>query len=657
MKRWRTVWLAGAGLVSGLLVAAPVSAAWQGGLASPGGALAVRIDLDDDGRLWYQLFRGADPVIRPSPLGVRLHNTDFDAGLELAGTPEAQPIAESYRLWTGKQKQVEYRAQQLRLALRNREGHGLVVALRLSDDGLAYRYEFPGESADTRVVVAEHSGVHFFPDTRAWLQPKAEAQSGWSKVNPSYEEDFQQDIPVGTPSPTDNGWVYPALFRYGETWIVLSEAGMAGHYSGTSLAQHSEDGLYRLRFPQAPEVITNGRLLPEAGLPFHSPWRLVLAGDLATLVESTLGTDLAAPSEVEFTGFIAPGIAAWSWGVLKDEATVYPVQQEFVDYAAWMSWPYVLVDADWDRRIGYERIGELGRYAAERGVGLLLWYNSSGAWNETIYTPKSRLLTRADRRAEFARLRSMGIRGVKVDFFPGDGASVMQYYRDILRDAADFELMVNFHGATLPRGLQRTFPNLLTVEAVKGFEFVTFEQPNADREATHAAMLPFTRNLFDPMDFTPTVLGDIPNIERKTTNGFQLALPVLFTSGIQHLVTTPEQMQQVPDFAQDYLRRVPGQWDESRFIAGYPGRDVVIARRAGPRWYVAGINGTQKTRRLELDLSFIEMDGGEADGGTLIRDGDGPRELLRQDVSVGRQRLTVPAGGGFVMIFEPTAAP
>jgi alpha-glucosidase len=395
-------------------------------------------------------------------------------------------------------------------------------------------------------------------------------------------------------------------------------------------------------------VITNGKRLPEARLPFHSPWRLVLVGDLATLLQSTLGTDLAQPSVLEYTGFIAPGVAAWSWGLLKDDATVYPVQQEFVDYAAWMNWPYVLVDADWDRKIGYEKITELAQYAAERGVGLLLWYNSSGAWNRTVYSPKSRLLTRADRRAEFARLRSIGIRGVKVDFFPGDGASVIQYYRDILRDAADFELMVNFHGSTLPRGLQRSFPNLLTSEAVKGLEFITFEQENADREATHVAMLPFTRNLFDPMDFTPMVLGDIPNIERKTSDGFQLALPVLLLSGLQHLVTTPEQMRQMPDYVQDYLRRLPGQWDESRFLDGYPGQFVVIARRAGADWYVAGINGSQESMRLDLDLSFID-----ADQGMLIRDGDRPRELQRHAIAAGRQQLHLPAASGFVMIYEP----
>jgi hypothetical protein len=630
-----------------LLFSLPLQAAWLGQLNSPDGQLGARIGLDEEGQLWFQVLRLGETVIEPSPLGVSLHNTSFERDLTLESVSAVEPVADAYRMWVGKRKQIEYRANRLDLALRNAAGHALVVALRLSNDGLAWRYEFPGESEDTRVVVAERSGVHFPVGTRAWLQPKAEAQSGWMNTNPSYEEDYLQDIAVGTPAPTAAGWVYPALFRHGDSWIVLSETGMDGRYSATNLAADSENGLYRLRFPQAAEVITNGQLLPEARLPFHSPWRLVLVGDLKTVVESTLGTDLAEPSALDFTGFIAPGAAAWSWGLLKDDATVYPVQQAFVDYAAWMNWPYVLVDADWDRKIGYARIEELARYAADRRVGLLLWYNSSGAWNQTVYSPKSRLLTRADRRAEFARLRSIGIRGVKVDFFPGDGASVMQYYRDILQDAAEFELMVNFHGATLPRGLQRTFPNLLTAEAVKGLEFITFEQANADREATHVAMLPFTRNLFDPMDFTPLVLGDIPNIERKTSNGFQLALPVLLLSGLQHLVTTPEQMQQVPEYAQDYLRRLPGQWDESRFLDGFPGRFVVIARRAGARWYVAGINGSQESMRLELDLSFIP-----AGQGMLIRDGEQPRELQRHVIEAGRQQLDLPAASGFVMLFE-----
>ena len=616
-------------------------------MASPDGDLGMRFGLDDQGRPWFQLFVGDDPLIRPSPLGISLHNTAFVDGLALDSVSKIDAVTDRYRLWTGKRSQVEYRANSQTVTLRNADGRMVSIAFRLSDDGLAYRYEFPGESQDARVVTAEHGGVHFFPETRAWLQPKANAQTGWSNVNPSYEEDYAQDIPVGTPSPIASGWVYPALFRHGDTWLVVAETGMDGTFPGSNLAADSPDGLYRIRYPQPAEVITNGKLLGEAPLPFHTPWRLLLAGDLATIMDSTLGTDLAEPNVLQDTGFIEPGISAWSWGLLKDDFTIYPVQKEFVDYAADMNWPYVLVDADWDQKIGYDRIAELADYAAGRDVGLLLWYNSSGAWNETVYTPKSRLLTRADRRAEFARLQAMGIRGVKVDFFPGDGASVIQYYRDILRDAADYELVVNFHGSTLPRGLQRTFPNHLTSEAVKGLEFITFEQANAEREATHSAMLPFTRNLFDPMDFTPMVLGDIPDRERRTSNGFQLALPVLFTSGIQHLVTTPAQMAAMPEFIKEYLRDLPARWDDSRFVGGYPGRHVTIARRAGDRWYVAAIHAGPASRRFVPDLAFTGRTRGR-----LIIDGVNWREPAQRDVALDDLAIELEPGTGFVLIID-----
>jgi alpha-glucosidase len=563
----------------------------------------------------------------------------------------AEPRKETdrYTLLVGKQTQVEYAATAGRQCFENRDGEVMCIAIRLFDDGFAYRYEFPGESTAERVVTAEYGGVRFFETTRAWLQPKANAQTGWSNVNPSYEEDYVQDVPVGTPSPTESGWIYPALFRYGDSWIVLTEAGMDGSYPGTNLAAKSDDGLYRIRFPQAAEVTTGGRLLAAQARPFHTPWRILVTGDLPTIAASTIGTDLAEPSTVDDTGFIRPGIAAWSWGVLKDDSVVYPVQQAFVDYAASMNWPYVLVDADWDRNIGYDKIAELAHYAADRGIGLLLWYNSSGDWNETVYSPKSRLLTREDRRAEFARIRSLGIRGIKVDFFPGDGASVFRYCADILADAADYELMVNFHGTTLPRGLQRTFPNFVTSEAVKGFEFVTFEQPNADTEATRAAMLPFTRNLFDPMDYTPTVLGDIPGIERRTSNAFQLALPVVFWSGVQHLVATPAQMESMPDFVQDYLRQLPTTWDESRLLDGFPGRFAIVARRAGGAWYVAGINAGSE-RRFEIDLPFAA--GRRA---TLIRDGAEAGTLRKLSLTGTSIAIDVPAGSGFVVVVDPAS--
>jgi hypothetical protein len=530
--------------LTGLLVCWQIAGAVE--ISSPDARLTVELDVDDAGRPGYRLFRDGEPLIRRSPLGLCTDSADFGRALVVVSYSEPESVRGEYRLWTGKRRKVRFEGTEQSLTLRTRTAETLIIRMRIFNDGLAWRYELPGDSGAVETVAAEFSGVHFFSETRAWLQPKAEARSGWSQVNPSYEEDYRQAIAVGEPAPGDAGWVFPALFKYRNNWMVVTEAGMDGGWPGSSLARHSEDGRYQLQFPQAPEVVFDGRRVPGGPRPLRSPWRILAVGDLATIVDSTLGTDLAAPTALEETDFIEPGVAAWSWGVLKDDSVTHAVQKEFIDYAARMQWNFVLVDVNWDARIGYAGIAELVDHGRDRGVGLFLWYNSSGDWNETDYTPKGQLLRREDRRREFAKLERMGVRGIKVDFFPGDGASVFGYYIDILEDAADHGLMVNFHGSTLPRGLQRTYPNLMTSEAVKGFEFVTFEQPNADREATHVAMLPFTRNLFDPMDFTPTVLGDIPNIARRTSNGFQLALPVLLWSGLQHIVTTPAQMNGVP---------------------------------------------------------------------------------------------------------------
>jgi hypothetical protein len=312
-----------------------------------------------------------------------------------------------------------------------------------------------------------------------------------------------------------------------------------------------------------------------------------------------------------------------------------------------MHWDYTLVDADWDRKIGYEKLGELARYAASKNIGLLAWYNSSGDWNTSPYSPKSRLLTHEQRVAEFARLAKMGVKGVKIDFFGGDGRSMIAYYIDILRDAAAAGLLVNFHGATLPRGWARTYPNLMTTEAVRGLEYTTFTQEGQDAVLRHAAMLPFARNLFDPMDFTPMVFGDIPKIRRVTRNGFELAESVLFLSGIQHFAETPEGMAGAPVYVKSFLRELPRSWDAVKFVAGYPGRHAVIARKSGDAWYVAGINADDSDLTLDLDLGFLA--GRE---GQLIGDGAGEREFTQTVVRGGKQQVTIKAHGGFVAVFK-----
>jgi hypothetical protein len=627
------------------VLALAVHTAFAAPLTSPDRHIAVDVSVTPQHTLEYSVRRDGRAVILPSRLGLQLAGADLSQGLALRATSAVKPIQDDYELAAGKKRHIRYRANEQVYTVRNAQGQAMDVAFRVSNDGVAFRYlvRAPGRLS----FVGEATSFRFATEAKAWLQPMSVAQTGWMNTNPSYEEHYQREIPVGTTSPTAAGWVFPALFRSGDTWVALTEANMDGSWHASRLQAESSGGEYKLGTPMAPEVFTGGALLAEGSGELKSPWRVIALGTLATVTESTLGTDLAAPAIDVGRTKIAPGHASWSWALLKDDATVFDVQKKFIDYAADMHWDYTLVDADWDRKIGDDKMRELAAYAASKGIGLLAWYNSSGAWNKTEYSPKGKLLTHAQRAAEFARLADMGVKGVKVDFFAGDGKSMIAYYLDILNDAAAAGLLVNFHGATLPRGWARTWPNLMTAEAVRGLEYTTFTQADQDAVVRHAAMLPFARNLFDPMDFTPMVFGDIPTIRRATRNGFELAESVLFLSGIQHFAETPEGMATVPAYVKTFLQSLPRSWDDVKFVAGYPGRHAVIARKSGDAWYVAGINADDADLTLALDLGFLAGRDGQ-----LITDGAGEREFTLAALRGGRQQVTIKAHGGFVAVFK-----
>lgn len=668
------------GLVLGASLAPPAAADSPPLLrvTSPDQRLAIELLAGRDGTLLYRARRNGRLVLLPAPLGLKLEGSDLSRGLRLAERSAVHSITERYALAVSKRRQHLHRAREASAQFTNARQHRLTVTLRAANDGVAWRLaaEVPGQA---RLALAEEiGGFRFAAGTRAWLQPMQVAKTGFEASNPAYEEHYRIDVPVGTPSPLPAGWVFPALFRSGPDWVAVSESGLDGSWHASRLAADSSEGTtggghhgahrgahYRLAPPDAREVMAHGAqaagvaglsdaLLAEGGPRLASPWRFAAIGALRTVMDSTLGTDLAPPPAVGFDAArVQPGHAAWSWALLKDDSAVEPVQRQFIDYAARMGWNYLLIDAGWDVKIGRERMRSLVADAAAQGVGILLWYNSAGPWNTTPLTPRNRMHDPATRRAEFAWLREIGAKGVKVDFFGGDGVSVIRYYLDILRDAAEFGLLVNFHGSTLPRGWQRTWPNLMTMEGVKGFEFTTFTQADQDAVPAHAAMLPFTRNLFDPMDFTPMVFGDIPNIRRVTRNGFELAQAVLFTSGIQHYAEVPEGMATVPGHVHDTLRQLPRQWDETRFVAGTPGRQVVVARRAGSRWYVAGLNADEAPVRLTLDLGFVA--GAAGRHGRLTTDGATPRALVQRPLRAGRQvALTLAPRGGFLAEFGVT---
>lgn len=620
-------------------------------LQSPDKSIALKVFLSASGEIQYQVKKAGVDIIQPSALGLIMKGHDFTQGMKLLTASKPVRITDSYQTKNAKKSSIVYQANQSVISFVNDEKKKMSVIFRLSNDGVAFRYSFPWIKND-ETITSEKTAFTFDKNAKAWLQPMSEAKTGWQHCHPSYEEHYLQNIAVGTVSPLKSGWIYPALFKTNDTWVLITEAGLDGTYCGTRLINDSASSVYSIGFADPREVFTGGGYLPVNNKPWNTPWRIITIGSLKTITESTLGTDLAPKAISIDQSNIKPGKASWSWINSKDDNITFREQIKYIDYAADMHWQYCLVDAAWDVKIGYDSIKMLSDYASKKNVGLLLWYNSAGDWNTVTYTPKDKLLTKESREKEFSRLHAMGIKGIKIDFFGGDGQSMIQYYIDILNDAAKYKLLVNFHGATLPRGWERTYPHLMTTEAIYGMEMVTFDQKAADLQANHCAMLPFTRNAFDPMDFTPMNLTGLTssNCIRKTTPAFELALSVLFLSGIQHYAQSPEGMEKVPGDVKYFLKTIPDYWDDVKFIEGFPGKYAVIARRSGNRWYIAAINGDAAERKINLDLTSFRQS-----KATLFTDGSNGELFSKTVLNTATQKktdITMKGNGGFVMVLE-----
>jgi alpha-glucosidase len=609
--------------------------------------ISVEFWLTSKGEPFYSVFYSGSIILKQSKLGILRSDNDFTSNLYLDSVSNVSLDTDNYTLLHGKRLNCSYSGNKRVFYLENANSKKMEIIFQVSNDGVAFRYYFPGKTDSPIKIFSEVTSYHFDLSTTAFLQPCPDARTGWCYTQPSYEEYYKIDIPVGTVSPNQAGWVMPALFHSGKYWISITETAVDTNYCGSRLSQISPDGEYSIQFPEPQECRSEEPVLPESTLPWHTPWRVItLTNNLANLVESTLGTDLADPAKYNVSSWLQPGISSWSWVILKDDSTVYSVQRQYIDFASSMNWRYCLIDAFWDTKIGYENIKQLADYAKTKNVNILLWYNSAGDWNTTTLTPRDKLLTAESRQTEFKKLKDMGIGGIKVDFFGGDGQSMMKYYINILKDAAKYNLAVNFHGCTFPRGWYRTYPNLVSMEAIRGEEYVTFNQKNADQQASHCTIIPFTRNLFDPMDFTPVNFSGIPNINRRTTNGFEIALSVIFTSGIQHIAETPTGMASQKDFVREFMSYLPETWDDLKFIDGYPGKYVVLARKKGNVWYIAGINGENLEHTVTLNFPFIN----NTTKGSIITDSDDVKEFIKRDIDFSTPvNITMHPYGGFVI--------
>lgn len=635
-------------------------------ISSPDGRLNVGFDVTSAGGLTYTVTYDGKTFLDSSPLGFIANTGNYADSLNIIGT-ETNKISRNYQLDRSKVSDVNYNANELRLNLENKDKNPFTVAFRVSDNDIAFRYEVPRQNkGETGAIVIENEATGFdFPaETAVFLTPQSNPMVDWKRTKPSYEEKYQFDTPMSHKSEFGHGYTFPGLFRIGDNgWILLSETGVDRHYCGSRLSDMTEDGLYTVEFPMPGENNGNGTVSPAFSLPGNTPWRTITVGDnLAPIVETTAPWDNVEPRYKSDKKY-EYGKGTWSWIVWQDASINFEDQKKFIDLAADMGFKYTLIDNWWDTNIGKDGIAKLVEYAHGKGIEIFLWYSSSGYWNDIVQGPVNQMDNPISRKKEMRWMKSLGVKGIKADFFGGDKQETMRLYEDILSDADDNGLMVIFHGCTIPRGWEMMYPNYVGSEAVLASENLIFNQYFCDKEAENTALHPFCRNAIGNMEFGGCFLnrnlkkGNKSGHIRRTTDGHELATTILFQNPIQNFAITPENLLPeseggAPAISMDFLRRVPTTWDETKFIDGYPGKYVILARRHGNKWYIAGNNAEESVKKLELDLSrFITSDSKV----TIIYDDKKTREPHFRELKV-KNSAKVPVeilpNGGFVIEVE-----
>ncbi|MBR6715669.1 MAG: glycoside hydrolase family 97 protein [Prevotella sp.] len=633
-----------------LLGSSTVGAATQQ-LVSPDGKMTVVLN-DNEGKPTYQITRNGIVFLEESPLGLKTNIGDFTQGLTMK-EGKVVIVKDEYDLKTIKQSHINYEATEGTFPCEKDGRHVLDIIFRVSNRDVAFSYRiYPRKDTRVAVIESEASGFSLPTGTTTFLCPQSKPMGGFARTSPSYETSYSLDDTTGK-----NGWgegySFPCLFKNGQNgWILISETGTDGNYVGCRLL-NEETTHYRIGFPQAGEMNGIGSVTPAVSLPTVTPWRTITLGEtLGNIVETTVATDLVQPkykAKYDYTY----GKGSWSWIIGMDGSCNFDEQKRYIDFSAAMGYRSVLIDAFWDRQIGYERMAELARYGKEKGVGIFLWYNSNGSWNDAPQTPIGKMDRSKVRREEMRWMQENGILGIKVDFFGGDKQPMMQLYEDILTDANDFGLQVIFHGCTLPRGWERMYPNYVASEAVLASENLHFGQGACDAEARNAATHPFIRNTVGSMDFGGSTLNKFYSADNKrgtrrmTSDVFALATAVLFQSSVQHFALAPNNMDDAPSWAIDFMKTVPTVWDETRFIDGYPGKYIIMARRSGNKWYVVGINADKEPLKKTLSLPMFSQPSVTvySDNPQLV--GNVKQQKLKKK---GHQlTVTIPTNGGLVV--------
>ena len=607
-----------------------------------------------DGRPSYSVSYDNVLFLKPSPLGMIANIGDFSSGMSLEKNVSTNKIDETYELASIKKSKVHYVANEAVFSFTQQGKTIYDVIFRISNNDVAFKYRMYPQGETLSCVIKKEATGFAFPDgTTTFLCPQSKPMGGFARTSPSYETSYTADDVAGK-----NGWgegyTFPCLFRNGDNgWVLVSETGVNGGYCASRLLGHKE-GVYTIGFPQEGEANGNGTVSPGIALPGETPWRTITVGKtLAPIVETTVPFDVVKPL-YQAKGEYTYGRGSWSWIIGMDGSTNYKEQLRYIDFSAAMGYQSVLVDALWDKQIGRDKIEELAKYGKNKGVALYLWYNSNGYWNDAPQTPRSIMDNAIARRKEMKWMQSIGIRGIKVDFFGGDKQMTMQLYEDILSDANEYGLLVIFHGCTLPRGWERMYPNFASSEAVLASENLHFSQGSCDNEAFNATLHPFIRNTVGSMDFGGSALNKYYNADnaprgsrRVTSDVYALATAVLFQSPVQHFALAPNNLTDAPSWAIDFMKEVPTTWDEVRFIDGYLGKYVILARRHGDKWYIAGVNAQKETLKLKVNLPMFS----NGEKVRLFSDDKALQGGVKQ-IEIGKKQelqLAIPCNGGVLI--------
>nr|WP_033149057.1 glycoside hydrolase family 97 protein [Prevotella sp. P6B1] len=625
-------------------------------VSSPNGSLVVTVS-DAGGRLSYSASLDGVNMLTSSALGLKTSIGDLTRDLKIQDTKQGF-TAEEYQMRGTKAAGNKYEANTLTLDVVNKDGVKFGIRFQVSNNDVAFRYTLPRQTINRREykrvrILSEASSFNFPEGTTTFISPQIGPESGWEQTKPSYEEGYSNDAPMDKASQYGHGYIFPALFHLPTGWVLVAETGVSGGYCGSHLSDYQVGKGYTVAYPDQGENNGFGNDFAAIPLPGETPWRTITMGaDLKPIMETTISYDVVEPQYKASTTY-QPGRYTWSWLIGQDNSINYDDQVRFIDLASTMGFEYCLVDNWWDQNIGRERIAELSKYAQSKGVHLLMWYNSNGFWNDAPQTPRNCMNTAIAREREMSWLESIGVKGIKVDFFGGDKQQTMQLYEDILSDANRHGLQVVFHGCTMPRGWERMYPNFVASEAVLASENLFFGEGATISEGFDLTLHPFCRNATASMDWGGIIMNKWMSTDnksrhtRKTTDIFELATGITMQTSVQCVAMQPNNLQELPQFEMDYLRQLPTTWQQTRYIAGYPGKYVVMARQAtNGQWYIAGLNAQKTPLTLTLDLNAY----GNGLSKLLIDDKQlQPTQTVLKKDKKGKVKVTIQSNGGLVI--------